>query len=98
MEKIINVNNLTYKYEKENVLEDIQFSVPRGAFLGLVGPNGSGKSTLLKIILGLLKLQKGEVELFGTAIEHFKDCAQHKIGPERHKRAAGSGGRASGAG
>ncbi|MGG7619864.1 metal ABC transporter ATP-binding protein [Bacillus coreaensis] len=78
MEKIINVNNLTYKYEKENVLEDIQFSVPRGAFLGLVGPNGSGKSTLLKIILGLLKLQKGEVELFGTAIEHFKDW--HRIG------------------
>lgn len=78
MKKIIEVKNLTYRYEKENVLENIQFSVPEGAFLGLVGPNGSGKSTLLKIILGLLKLQKGEVKLFGTDINQFKDW--QKIG------------------
>ncbi|MEH7390410.1 metal ABC transporter ATP-binding protein [Bacillus sp. JJ1474] len=75
---IININQLSYRYEKENVLEDINLSIKEGAFLGIVGPNGSGKSTLLKLILGLLKTQKGEIQLFGQEISKFKDW--HKIG------------------
>ncbi|WP_066293399.1 metal ABC transporter ATP-binding protein [Bacillus sp. FJAT-29937] len=75
---IININQLSYRYEKENVLEDINLSINKGAFLGIVGPNGSGKSTLLKLILGLLKTQKGEIQLFGQDISKFKDW--HKIG------------------
>ena len=47
------------------MLEDINFSITKGSFLGIVGPNGSGKSTLLKLILGLLKNQQGEINLFG---------------------------------
>ncbi|HZG73797.1 MAG TPA: metal ABC transporter ATP-binding protein [Chondromyces sp.] len=70
---IIDVKNLSYRYERENVLEDINLSVPKGAFLGLVGPNGSGKSTLLKIILGLLKPREGDVFLFGVPLEKFKE-------------------------
>lgn len=70
---IIQINHLTYRYEKENVLEDINLSVPYGAFLAIVGPNGSGKSTLLKLILGLLKVQAGEIRLFGDVSHQFKD-------------------------
>lgn len=72
LNNLIEVKNLSFHYETENVLENINFSVPKGSFLGLVGPNGSGKSTLLKIILGLLKVQTGEVRLFGTEINSFK--------------------------
>jgi zinc transport system ATP-binding protein len=77
-EIVLKIENLSFRYEKENVLEDINLSVPKGSFLGLVGPNGSGKSTLLKCILGLLKPQTGTIYLFGTPISEFKDW--HRIG------------------
>ncbi|RLQ98205.1 metal ABC transporter ATP-binding protein [Falsibacillus albus] len=68
---VIELKDISFRYERENVLEDINLEVPKGAFLGLVGPNGSGKSTLLKLILGLLKPQKGEVFLFGEKQSKF---------------------------
>lgn len=77
-QQVIEINQLSYRYEKENVLEDIHLTIEQGAFLGIVGPNGSGKSTLLKLVLGLLKIQKGNIRLFGEDINRFKDW--HKIG------------------
>lgn len=69
---IIEIKGLSYRYERDLVLENINLTVPKGAFLAIVGPNGSGKSTLLKLILGLLKPQKGTISLFGEEINHFK--------------------------
>ncbi|EZP76172.1 ABC transporter [Parageobacillus genomosp. 1] len=77
-EYVLKMEHVSFRYEKENVLEDINLAVPKGAFLGLVGPNGSGKSTLLKCVLGLLKPQQGHISLFGTPIESFKEW--HRIG------------------
>lgn len=76
MESIIEINNLSYRYEKDTVLENINMTVPSGSFLAIVGPNGSGKSTLLKLLLNLLRLQKGEIRLFGQDITKFKDWQQ----------------------
>ncbi|CAH2715418.1 Vitamin B12 import ATP-binding protein BtuD [Neobacillus rhizosphaerae] len=73
MQSIIEIKQLTYRYEKDTVLENINMTIPYGSFLAIVGPNGSGKSTLLKLILGLLKLQKGQILLFGQEITKFKD-------------------------
>ncbi|WP_147532378.1 metal ABC transporter ATP-binding protein [Bacillus marasmi] len=70
---IVNIQHVSYRYEKENVLEDINLSINKGAFLGIVGPNGSGKSTLLKLILGLIKPQTGEIQLFGEDITRFRE-------------------------
>jgi zinc transport system ATP-binding protein len=78
IEYVLKMEHVSFRYEKENVLEDINLTVPKGAFLGLVGPNGSGKSTLLKCVLGLLKPQQGYISLFGTPIESFKEW--HRIG------------------
>jgi zinc transport system ATP-binding protein len=75
---VIELNHIYYRYDRENVLEDVSLKIEKGAFLGIVGPNGSGKSTLLKLILGLIKPQKGTIKLFGEEIKHFKD--QQKIG------------------
>ena len=75
---IIKVEDISYKYSKDLVLENVSLHVPQGAFLAIVGPNGSGKSTLLKLILGVLKIQTGNVELFGQPIRQFKDW--QKIG------------------
>ncbi|MDR1615364.1 MAG: ABC transporter ATP-binding protein [Campylobacteraceae bacterium] len=60
---MVRVCDLSFAYDKEIVLEDINFEYNKGDFLALVGPNGGGKSTLLKLILGLLKPTKGEIKL-----------------------------------
>ncbi len=75
---ILEIQHLSFRYNQQKVLDDINISIPRGAFLGLVGPNGSGKSTLLKCLLGLLNPSEGSINLFGEKIEHFKEW--HKIG------------------
>jgi zinc transport system ATP-binding protein len=75
-QSIIEIKKLSYRYEKDTVLENINLTVPNGSFLAIVGPNGSGKSTLLKLILGLLKPQKGEIQLFGQEMSKFKDWQQ----------------------
>nr|WP_050615792.1 metal ABC transporter ATP-binding protein [Bacillus testis] len=70
---LINIQDVSYRYDKETVLENINIQITRGSFLAIVGPNGSGKSTLLKLMLGLLKIQKGKIDLFGKPIQQFKD-------------------------
>ncbi|GMB07604.1 zinc transport system ATP-binding protein [Thermolongibacillus altinsuensis] len=77
-QSILQIRHLSFRYDDEYVLQDINLSIPKGAFVGLVGPNGSGKSTLLKCILRLLKPQEGEIFLFETPIAQFKEW--HKIG------------------
>ena len=47
------------------MLEDINLEVAEGDFMGLIGPNGGGKTTLLKVLLGMIKPDKGSVEIFG---------------------------------
>lgn len=60
--EIINISNLFYKYNKTDVLENINLSIKDNDFLAIIGPNGGGKSTLLKLILGLLTAQDGKIE------------------------------------
>lgn len=68
----LSIDNVSFQYESQQVLEDVTLHIKKGSFLGLVGPNGSGKSTLIKCILGLLKPQKGSIRLFGEKIDTFK--------------------------
>ncbi|WP_456479320.1 ATP-binding cassette domain-containing protein, partial [Nautilia sp.] len=53
--KALEVKNLYFKYDKETVLENINFSLEDKEFMAIIGPNGGGKTTLLKLILGFLK-------------------------------------------
>ena len=59
---IININNLFYKYNKTEVLENINLTIKNDDFLAIIGPNGGGKSTLLKLILGILTPTNGKIE------------------------------------
>ncbi|RDW18674.1 zinc ABC transporter ATP-binding protein [Oceanobacillus arenosus] len=77
-EPIISMENISYGYDRKTVLDHISFEIPRGSFMGLIGPNGGGKTTLIKLILGLLKPDKGSIKLFGEPIDKFKD--RNKIG------------------
>ncbi|EUJ33371.1 metal (zinc) transport protein [Listeria floridensis FSL S10-1187] len=78
MTEILRISDLSFHYDREEVLQHIYLSIQKGSFTGLIGPNGSGKSTLLKLILGLLKVQKGEIALFGETQTDLKE--REKIG------------------
>jgi zinc transport system ATP-binding protein len=73
LESVVEIDHVSYRYEREQVLEDIHLTIPKGAFLAIVGPNGSGKSTLIKLLLNLLKVQKGKIRLFGEEMDKFTD-------------------------
>jgi|YNPBryantNP2012_1023418.scaffolds.fasta_scaffold15776_2 zinc transport system ATP-binding protein len=57
---------VTYAYNSHPVLENVDLKVLAGDFAAVIGPNGGGKTTLLKLLLGLLKPQRGTVALFGA--------------------------------
>lgn len=63
-EKILEVKDLTFYYEKNNIiLNNLNFSLNKGEITAIVGPNGAGKSALSKILIGFNKPTKGEVIL-----------------------------------
>jgi len=62
---LIKLEGISFRYGVEDVLDNISLEVQQGDFIGIIGPNGSGKTTLLRIILGLLKPERGKVYLFG---------------------------------
>jgi zinc transport system ATP-binding protein len=61
MNTILELKNISYSYNKQNVLENINLDILKNDFLAIIGPNGGGKSTLLKLILGLLKSKNGTI-------------------------------------
>ena len=58
---LIDIKNLTLGYEKENVIENVSFTVNKGDFIIIVGANGAGTSTLIKGILGLIPIYSGDI-------------------------------------
>jgi zinc transport system ATP-binding protein len=71
METVVKIKNVFFRYDKELVLEDVNLDIYKGDYLGIVGPNGSAKSTLLKLMLGILKPERGSIWLLGEDIQHF---------------------------
>jgi len=64
-EEVISLEDVWVQYNGVTVLEDITLSVQNRDFLGIIGPNGGGKTTLLKVILGLIKPNRGRVTVLG---------------------------------
>lgn len=57
---------LSVNYDAFSALSDINFEIPREAFLAIIGPNGAGKSTLIKLIIGILKPDSGILKIDGS--------------------------------
>jgi len=62
---IIECRNLVKHFGKVVALNGLSLSIPKNTFYGLIGPNGAGKTTTLRIILGLIKPDRGKVKLYG---------------------------------
>jgi len=77
-EVLIDVRDVTFGFGGAPVLVDVRFAIRRGDFLALIGPNGSGKTTLIKVILGLLRPERGEVTILGEPAPRFR--LRQKIG------------------
>lgn len=82
-EIVVAINNISFSYHGQSVLNKINLTIKRGEFLGIIGPNGSGKTTLLKIILGLLKPHTGSVNLFGTPLHRFRQWSKLGYVPQK---------------
>ena len=63
----IKLNNIFFAYRNRNVLENVNLLIEKGEFASIVGPNGGGKTTLIKLILGLIKPDKGSIQVFGKS-------------------------------
>ncbi len=62
MEKpLIHIDHITFAWDREPVLEEVDLKVFDRDFIGMIGPNGGGKTTLIKAILGLIRPQKGKI-------------------------------------
>lgn len=69
----ISVKNIKISLGGFEILNDVSIEIPQNEFLGIIGPNGGGKTTLLKVILGLLKPNKGEVLIMGNPLKESRD-------------------------
>ncbi len=67
---MININNLCFSYTNKQpyLLNNINLSIPKGAYVSVIGENGSCKTTLIKLILGLLSPSSGSIENEATSI------------------------------
>ena len=77
-DKVIEVNGVSKGFNGEMLYENVSFSVPKGAIVGVIGGNGAGKSTLFKIIAGMEQADSGNVELGDTVdlvyVEQLRDA------------------------
>ena len=62
---VVDIANVSFAYDKQSILDNINLKVDEKDFLAIIGPNGGGKSTLLKLILGINTLKDGSITVLG---------------------------------
>lgn len=71
---VIELDNVSFSYDTEPILNEVDLTLEQGAFLAIIGPNGGGKTTLIKLMLGLLTPQSGTVRIFGKDPARTMPC------------------------
>ncbi|MFJ8261003.1 ABC transporter ATP-binding protein [Rummeliibacillus sp. NPDC094406] len=78
--KVLEVKNLTKKFDDFLAVDNISFSISEGEIFGLLGPNGAGKSTTINLIAGLLRCEEGEINILGKNSRKYSRFAKMNIG------------------
>lgn len=65
-ETVLKATGITKKYGAAKALDKVSIEIKRGMMYGLIGENGAGKSTFMRTIMGLISIDEGSIELFGT--------------------------------
>ncbi|WP_122036738.1 energy-dependent translational throttle protein EttA [Aliivibrio sp. EL58] len=76
-DKVLEVTNLTKSFGDRVLIDDLSFSMPKGAIVGIIGANGAGKSTLFKMLSGAEEADSGSIVLGETvklaSVDQFRD-------------------------
>ncbi|MFC2055177.1 ABC transporter ATP-binding protein [Chloroflexota bacterium] len=68
----VQVSNVSKFFGSLRAVDDVSFTVDKGAIFGLLGPNGAGKTTLIRLILDILKPDAGQINVLGGLINEAK--------------------------
>jgi ABC-2 type transport system ATP-binding protein len=77
---ILEIKKLEKTFGEIKAIDGISFGVKEGEIYGLLGPNGAGKSTAINIICGLLKKEKGTIDVFSKSIDKDHEYIKSNIG------------------
>ena len=77
---ILTLDKVSKSFGEKRVLKDISFSVPEGSIFGFIGQNGAGKTTTMKMILGLLKIDQGEIHVCKEKVSFGQNATNQYIG------------------
>ncbi len=77
---IISTKNLSKKYKRNMSVDGVNLKINKGEIFGFLGPNGAGKTTTIRMLLGLIKPTKGEIELFGQDFTKNRTKILQRIG------------------
>ncbi len=77
--KAIEIHDLVKKYDRFE-LGNIDLEIPSGIIVGLIGENGAGKTTLIKSILGIIKADKGDIQIFDKDYRKYEKEIKEDIG------------------
>ena len=81
-DKVIEVQNLTKSYGDRTLIDDLSFSIPKGAIVGIIGANGAGKSTLFRMLSGQEQPDAGSITMGETvvlaSVDQFRDAMDDK--------------------
>jgi sulfate-transporting ATPase len=91
-DQVIEFRNVSKGYGDRLLIDDLSFSVPPGAIVGIIGPNGAGKSTLFRMIMGREKPDKGEIVIGSTAKLEMVDQSRDALPNDKTAWDAISGG------
>lgn len=79
-DSIIELVRLTRHFGALVAVDDVSFTVPKGAIFGFLGPNGSGKSTIIRMLCGVLRPTAGSARVLGFDVSHEAEAIKRRIG------------------
>ena len=80
---VIDAKNISKGFEDRPLFSGLSFTLPRNGIVGIIGPNGVGKSTLFKCIIGMQKLDSGDLKIGETVSISYVDQSREGIDPDK---------------
>lgn len=79
MKPALAVENISYAFGTQSVLKQLSFSVQQSDVFIIIGPNGAGKTTLIKLMVGILKIQTGQIEILQAPLGRYTQKRLAKV-------------------
>lgn len=78
--EILLIDGLSKSFGKQKIITNLNLSVPEGTIFGFVGQNGAGKTTTMKMVLGLLRADRGKIQVCGETVTYGRTSSNRHIG------------------